>query len=1003
MNIFLNKYKTITEYTNTSIIGGKWNIPDNQYNNFLKYYSQELDKGVELYLTEKHIPEQGPIIIDFDFRYEYKGKIIKSPLTAIILDKIVNNIIKIIESVYGEEVNNICVLLKRPVTYLDEKNNQIKDGIHIQFPYLVTTYDFQHSLRNKYLEIMENDLKEIPYINSLSDIYDKAVIGCNPWFLYGSTKKKIPHYEIIKIYNSDTNYKDLTNLNKVKLLSIRNKGKYKVDTSNNNIYIKFIKKYNNNTKIVEKKTITKKDHVNNKTQIIKHEKSPCNVQYNKYNNMEIDDIEKLLSLLSSSYRDNYDEWLTIGAMLYNYGLTYTGNSLDLLNIWDKWSKSSNKYGINCCKLQWNKFKPTAEKKSKVGKLIKYVITDNVNNYEKFCEYKILKYASSLLHEPVSVKSNYSHENSYYFLLNNKFCPIAQHEHDLPCMYIEACLNGIALKCNNFESKCINKIYPIEGYLNYKNGEKELLFINCNITNITIINNNSDQKDIDCLEFNPDVTILSPDKKLNILLLNGLNNTASDIAEIVYYLYPNTIYSNGKDKEWYEFRGHKWSKKGGIRKYVKVVKEYYSKILLKYQDTEDKGLIKKISNVRINLGNTFVINNIITELANLYKENIPDFEDKLDKNKYLLGFNNGVYDLLAHEFRDGIYTDYITMSVGYDYDPSPIYVDELYKIINQILPNIKVRDYLLTIFSLCLSAETVQKIFFLEGTGSNGKSLLQKLLSKTLNDYMGTMNTSYIVSKRQEANDCSPQLFKTINTRCLIFSEPNKNDILNEGVIKELTGNDTLTVRTLHKEPIKYETTFKIFVLTNYLPQIDGTDDAIWRRVVNIKFLSRFVDNPNKNNPNEYQINYALYDKLEDYKTSFIHILLSYWKKYKDNGSKIEEPTEVLEETKKYKEVNNHCKDYCNLFIKKDENSGIVWNELYAAYREWHNLNFKEPIQGARKCKEEFIKHCFLTDEVRFRRDNIRCYGWKGYLLVKELDDRIDNSDSDSECCVFSDS
>lgn len=1001
MDCFLNNYKSIAEYTNTSIIGGKWNIPNNKYNEFLKFYSQEVKKGNELYLTEKHLPDKGPIIIDFDFRYS-NNNTIDSPLTLTIMDKIVKHINSIINSVYGDDdINNVCVLLKRPVTYIDTKNNQVKDGIHIHFPYLVTSYEFQHSLRNKYIKIMEKDLENIPYINSLEDIYDKSVIGCNPWFLYGSTKKNIPAYEIIKIYNCDTKIDELTLFNKIKLLSIRNKNydKYKLSVTTDK-YLKFIEKYYNVKNIKNTKKNINKSNKKNNTQLIKqNSNNNYNVQYNKYNNMDIDDVEKLLSLLSSSYCDNHDDWLTIGAMLYNYSLLYKGNPNDLLNIWDKWSKKSNKYSENCCKLQWKKFKPTAEKKSKVGKLIKYVICDNINNYEKFCEYKILKYASFLLHEPVSVKDNYSCDNSYYFLLNNKYCPIANTEHAIPCMYIEACVKGIALKCNNFESKCINKLYPIEGYLDYKNNEKELLFINYITNNVTIINNGVE--DIDCLEFNPDLITLNDDKKLNILLLNGLNNTASDIAEIIYYLYPNTIYSHGKDKEWYEFNGHKWTKDAGIRKYVKIVKEHYSKILLKFQNNENTGLVKKISNIRINLGNTFVINNIITELANLYKDYFPEFESKLDKNKYLIGFNNGVYDLLNCEFRDGKYSDYITMSVGYDYDPNPPYIEELYQIIDQILPNIKVRDYLMTIFSLCLSGVTLQKIFFLEGTGSNGKSLLQKLLSKTLNDYMAIMNTSYIVSKRQGANECSPQLFKTINTRCLMFSEPNKNDVLNEGIIKELTGSDTLSVRTLHKEPIKYETTFKIFVLTNYLPQIDGTDDAIWRRVVNIKFKSRFVENPNKNNPNEYKMDCKLYDKLDIYKTSFIQILLSYWKKYKENNYKIDEPSEVLEETKKYKEENNHYKNFCNLFIKKDDSSNIVWNDLYLAYKEWHFLNFKETAQGARKCKEEFIKHYFLVDETRFRQGNSRAYGWKGYSLIKELDDKIDN-DSDSYTCAFSD-
>ena len=38
----------------------------------------------------------------------------------------------------------------------------------------------------------------------------------------------------------------------------------------------------------------------------------------------------------------------------------------------------------------------------------------------------------------------------------------------------------------------------------------------------------------------------------------------------------------------------------------------------------------------------------------------------DSNYDLLGFNNGVYDLINHEFRPYKYDDYMTMTCGYDY-------------------------------------------------------------------------------------------------------------------------------------------------------------------------------------------------------------------------------------------------------------------------------------------------------------------------------------------------
>jgi phage/plasmid-associated DNA primase len=54
---------------------------------------------------------------------------------------------------------------------------------------------------------------------------------------------------------------------------------------------------------------------------------------------------------------------------------------------------------------------------------------------------------------------------------------------------------------------------------------------------------------------------------------------------------------------------------------------------------------------------------------------------------LIGFNNGVYDLNKFEFRDGRFDDYITMSVGYDYQENHTEkYQDLLNFLNDIQPN-----------------------------------------------------------------------------------------------------------------------------------------------------------------------------------------------------------------------------------------------------------------------------------------------------------------------------
>ena len=54
------------------ISGGSYHVEDENYDSFLKLYFREIiQKGKFEFLTEKQLDNDGPILIDIDFRYEY--------------------------------------------------------------------------------------------------------------------------------------------------------------------------------------------------------------------------------------------------------------------------------------------------------------------------------------------------------------------------------------------------------------------------------------------------------------------------------------------------------------------------------------------------------------------------------------------------------------------------------------------------------------------------------------------------------------------------------------------------------------------------------------------------------------------------------------------------------------------------------------------------------------------------------------------------------------------
>ncbi len=70
----------------------------------------------------------------------------------------------------------------------------------------------------------------------------------------------------------------------------------------------------------------------------------------------------------------------------------------------------------------------------------------------------------------------------------------------------------------------------------------------------------------------------------------------------------------------------------------------------------------------------------------------EFIEQLDKNQHLLGFTNGVLDLKTGEFRSGCYTDYISMTTGYDYvEYSDAELAPLESYLCNVWPDTKCRD------------------------------------------------------------------------------------------------------------------------------------------------------------------------------------------------------------------------------------------------------------------------------------------------------------------------
>ena len=846
LNKFLSKHYVSKEaehqnLTHTALCpgrsGGRYNIPDNLYDEFFKLYSDVILEGIPLGLIER--PNKiSPIRVDIDFRYKevydahlYNREDLENFVFAYF------NEIKKYCNVSKEDSQVFVYEITKPV--LDK--DKCKDGIHILFPYINTASDIQHIIRNNILDIFGDIFPQdrLKFINSPDDIIDKSIIDKNGWIMYGSSKPNRQAYKLTQSYLFNQNIIDDD-------MSLE-----EVDVSTYNL-LDIIKL----SSIRNKSTVTtikeeKKDEVKKFSEEKSEKKlKQINRSYNK-TSADIVHVTELLEMINKERLNNYNDWLDIGIVLFNI----SGGDETYLELWDTYSQLSIKYQKNCCFNKWNSFE-TRQEQLDIGTLIFWAQNDNPDKYIK-----------------------YAYRND---------------------------------KLRNLIQECL-KLPPLD----------------------------------------------------------------HDLANVIHLMYSNHF---KYDKEWYQFNGHIWECVGKepldlstfiSRDVFGFFKEYVLKNTQNNFDDLDnytkmlKETGKAMDEIAKKLKNHKPKENIIKECRNGFHE--KDFFKSLNNNEYLLGFNNGVYDLKNKIFRNGRPSDRITFTTGYDYifyDVNNEIIKEVEDFIYSIQPDINTCDterrlYLKKFLASCLEGGNVDETFVIfTGSGRNGKSKLIELMEKTMGDYAGKVSVSCITKSRGKSSEATPEIIALKGKRFVSMVESDKKDQINNGMLKELTGGDSISGRGLFKDQEEFKPQFKFILGCNDIPGLQQTDDnAFYERLRICDFPVHFTTDVQ----NEYdrKIDSDISKKIKIWAPYFMSILIEWYNEYFPNGQKkIKPPQCVISHNNSYRTNNDEWNDFftMNKVIKTNNNDDkFKIKELYDNFKIWYQDNCSGKPSAIKTFKEYLIK------------------------------------------------
>ncbi len=317
-------------------------------------------------------------------------------------------------------------------------------------------------------------------------------------------------------------------------------------------------------------------------------------------------------------------------------------------------------------------------------------------------------------------------------------------------------------------------------------------------------------------------------------------------------------------------------------------------------------------------------------------------DSLNSNQWLLNCLNGTLDLLSGDFRPHSQADLLTKLVPVEYDAGatcPIWEAFLLSIFGG---SVEMVEFLRRALGYSLSGSTrEQVIFILHGSGANGKSVLLDTIATLLNDYAAHCPTDTFTSN-DRGSGIPNDVARLAGSRFVSIVETEHDKKLAEGLVKQATGGDRLTARFMRQEFFEFTPRFKIWLATNHKPRIRGTDNAIWRRILELPFNVTFVD---KDVAKEGQPvkDLDLKEKLLVELPGILSWAVRGFIAWSSVG--LLPPVAVKEATKEYRDsqdiVASFIEERCNIDVGIECASG----DLYNAYKKWCDENGERTISS----------------------------------------------------------
>jgi len=317
-------------------------------------------------------------------------------------------------------------------------------------------------------------------------------------------------------------------------------------------------------------------------------------------------------------------------------------------------------------------------------------------------------------------------------------------------------------------------------------------------------------------------------------LAALPITDADLAERLVRRYGDDMRYDATSERWYVWSGTHWAVDYSGQRWrwaLATVRALHREARFAPSHTKPSkyhAAARKAHALRTREG-------MVREAARWPGLTLPD-RRSFDSDPYLLATPTGTLDLRTLAIRPSRREDMIASCTAAPYVPDATH-DALTRVIEGLIgdpADTEFRRVLRMICGSCLiGGNRSERIYLLTGKGGAGKSTLFEGMMAALGSEYSTPSSmeTFTVSRTEKIRS---DIARLDGPRLVVADDTKDGVMLDEGIIKWLTGRTTVVARFLHANEFHFRPRFTPYLLMNGEP-ILRADDGMRRRLVRLHF------------------------------------------------------------------------------------------------------------------------------------------------------------------------